>query len=155
MAGLAGGGLGAGLGAVGLRFVADDVAHDAVGAVVGEAALADEVAVAQDGEGVGDLVDLVEPVADVDDAVAAVAQGVQDVEEAGAVRGGQARGGFVEDDEPGPGGQGAGDGDEGALGAGEVGDRGVRVEVTGDDAAAPRCCARGPAARRSSPARRG
>lgn len=115
-----------------LRLTADDVVHDPVRAVVGQEALADEVAVAQDGEAVGHLVDLVEAVADVDDAVAAVAQGVQDVEEPGAVRGGEAGGRFVEDDEAGAGGQCAGDGDEGTFGTGEVGDGRVGVEVAGD-----------------------
>lgn len=115
--------------AVALRLAADDVVHDPVRAVVGQEALADEVAVAQDGEAVGHLVDLVEAVADVDDGVAAVAQGVQDVEEPGAVGGGEAGGRFVEDDEAGAGGQCAGDGDEGAFGAGEVRDGRVRVEV--------------------------
>ncbi|GAA3033206.1 hypothetical protein GCM10020000_07950 [Streptomyces olivoverticillatus] len=107
--------------------------HEPGGAVVGERAVADEAAVAQDGEGVGDLVHLVDPVGDEDDGVAVVAQGVQDVEEPGAVRRGEAGGGLVQDDELGFGAQGAGDGHQGALGAREVGDGGVRVQVRGDD----------------------
>ncbi len=113
------------------------------------AALADEEAVAQDREAVGDLVHLVEPVADVDDGVASVAQGVQDVEEPGAVRGREAGGRLVEDDELRPCGQCAGDGDQGALGAG----RGRRPACRGRDVRrrcpAPRRSARGSAARRS------
>ncbi len=66
--------------------------------------------------------------------MAAVAQVVQDVEEPGTVRGGQAGGGLVEDDEPRACRQGPGDGDQRAVGRCEPGDRCVGVEVGGDDA---------------------
>jgi hypothetical protein len=119
---------------VGGRLLARDVVHQAEGAVARRRALADETAVAQDGEGVGDLVHLVQAVADVEDAVPPVAQGVQDAEQPGAVRGGEARGRLVEDDEPRPCRKGAGDGDQGPLGRGEAGDRSVGVEMAADDA---------------------
>ncbi len=61
-----------------------------------------------------------------------VAQGVQDAEEPGAVGGGEGGGRLVEDEEPGVAGQRAGDGDQGPLGGGEVGDAGVGVQVPGD-----------------------
>ncbi len=116
------------------RLVPHDVVHQPGGPVAGERAPTDDAAVAQDGEGVGDLEHLVDPVGDEDDGVAAVAQGVQDLEEPGAVRRREARGRLVQDDELGPCAQGAGDGHEGAFGSCEVGDDGVRVEVRGDDA---------------------
>ncbi len=114
------------------RFASHDVAHQPGGAVRGEGPLADEAPVAQYGERVRDPVHLVEPVADVEDAVPPVAQGVQDVEEPGAVRGGEGGGRLVEDEELRPFRQGAGDGDQGALGGGEVGDPRVGVQVPGD-----------------------
>ncbi|KIX76386.1 hypothetical protein SF23_17110 [Streptomyces sp. MBRL 10] len=88
--------------------------------------------------------------ADVEDGVPPVAQRVQDVEEPRAVRGGQGGGRLVEDEEFGPVGQGAGDGDQGAFGGGQVGDgrvggRGARRRWPG-----PRCSAAWSAARRSA-----
>ncbi len=87
-------------GAVAGGFLADDVPHQPGGAVGRQWAVADEAAVAQYGERVGDLVHLVQAVADVEDAVPPVAQGVQDAEQPGAVRGREAGGGLVENDEP-------------------------------------------------------
>ncbi len=118
---------------VAARFVPHDVAHQPGGAVVGERALADEAAVAQHGEGIGDLVHLVDPVGDMDEGVSLVAQGVQDVEQPGAVRCREAGRRLVEDDERGLRGQGAGDGHQGAFGPREVGDGRVRVEMRGDE----------------------
>ncbi len=65
--------------------------------------------------------------------MAAVAQGVEYVEEPRAVGGGEGGGRLVEHDELGAGGEGAGDGDERALGGAEAGDPGVGVQVPGDD----------------------
>lgn len=115
------------------RFLAGDVTDQTDGAVARRRAVADEAAVTQDGEGVGDLVHLVQAVADVEDAVAPVPQGVQDAEQSGAVGGGEPGGRFVEDDELRPCRQGPGDGDQGPLGGVEVGDRRVGVETAADD----------------------
>ena len=134
---------------MGDQFTAHDVVHEAVGAVARQRSLAGEMAVAQHGEGVGDLVDLVQAVGDVEDAVASVAQGVQHGEQAGAVRGREAGGRLVENDELRLCRQGAGDGDQRSLGRSEVGDPGVGVEVAGDGLSAPRRNAAGSDARRS------
>lgn len=94
------------------QLLADDVVHQTGRAPARQCAVADETAVAQDGEGVGDLVHLVQTVAHIEDAVPPVAQCVQDTKQPGAVRGGEAGGRLVEDDELRPSRQGSCDGDQ-------------------------------------------
>jgi hypothetical protein len=114
------------------RFLADDVVHEAGGAVAGQRAVADEAPVAQYGEGVGDLINLVQAVGDVEDGVSPVAQGVQDAEQPGAVGGGEAGGRLVEHDELRARREGSGDRDQRALGRSQPGDRRVGVEMSRD-----------------------
>ena len=59
----------------------------------------DLATVTQDGDVVGDVVDLLEPMADVDDRQPAIAQAAQLADESRGLVLGQARGGLVEDED--------------------------------------------------------
>ncbi len=96
---------------------------------LGGGVFADEFAVAQDGDAVGEGVNLVEKMGDEDDGEALVAQAAHDGEELldlALVEGG---GGLVEDEHARVDVGGAGDGDELLDGDGAVGERAIDVEV--------------------------
>ena len=92
----------------------------------------DAAAVAHDGDTVGDAEHLVQPVADIHHATAARPQPVQHGEQALDLGGRQACGGLVQHDRLGGGGQRAGDGDDGLVGAREVRDPCRRVDRAAD-----------------------
>ncbi len=98
-----------------------------------DGARGDAKAVSHDGDAIGQTEDLIHAVADIDHAVAGSAETIEHGEEAGDFRFGQAGSGFVEDDDLGLGGQGAGDGDDGFVGLGKVDNARFCVERASHD----------------------
>ena len=115
-----------------LGRAADDRPDQALGRRVGGAAGVDHPPVAEDDEAVGDREDLVEAVRDVDHADALRLELAQHAEEDRDLALRQARRRLVEDEDAGVDPEGAGDGDERLLGAGQVADPEARVDVVGD-----------------------
>ena len=101
---------------------------------VGDAAFADEAAVAEDGVAVGDAEDLVELVADEEDRLALGLQHLDQLVELGDLLVRERGGRLVHDDDAGVDRKGAGDGDEVLVGDAEVAQPGPRVDALRADA---------------------
>ena len=101
---------------------------------VGDAALADEAAVAEDGVAVGDAEDLVELVADEEDRLALGLQLLDQREELGDLLVRERGGRLVHDDDAGVDRERAGDGDEVLVGDAEVAQPRARVDARRADA---------------------
>jgi hypothetical protein len=111
------------------ELAADHAAHELVGVHVGRAPVVRDLAVAQDGDGVADREDLVEPVGDEEHAGAALLERSDHPEEPLDLVPGERRGGLVHDQHARVEGQRLGDLDDLLVGDAQAADRLLGVEL--------------------------